>query len=103
VARTIVKMPKISDIDDTALVLEWLVSPGDAVPAGAALLQVETSKATVEIPSPVSGTVLELMAQLGDEVSVGAPVCVLDTQRRRPDSPPGQASAQKIDHGYNTG
>jgi pyruvate/2-oxoglutarate dehydrogenase complex dihydrolipoamide acyltransferase (E2) component len=53
-------------------VLEWFVNVDDRVDLNAPLVEVETTKATFELPSPVAGQVLELHATAGDVVDVGA-------------------------------
>ncbi|MDE0709993.1 MAG: hypothetical protein F4X18_02870 [Acidimicrobiia bacterium] len=77
--RSNVKMPKLGETVDEVLVLEWTVSVGDVVAAGDSLMTVETDKVEAELPSPVSGTVVELLVEIDDEVSVGTPVCTIDT------------------------
>ena len=72
-------MPKLGETVDEVLVLEWSVSVGDAVSVGDSLMIVETDKVEAELPSPVSGTVVELLVEIDDEVSVGTPVCVIET------------------------
>lgn len=60
-------------------ILEWLVTEGDEVQHGAPLVEVETLKGSVEIPSPASGTVLELHAGEGDTIPVGEPLVTFGT------------------------
>jgi len=55
-----------------ATVLDWLVAVGDTVERGDPLVEVETAKSAVEIPSPWSGRVAELHAGTGARVEVGA-------------------------------
>ena len=54
-------MPKLGETVDEVLVLEWSVSVGDVVSQGDTLMTVETDKVEAELPSPVSGTVVELL------------------------------------------
>ena len=77
--RSNVKMPKLGETVDEVLVLEWFVSVGDVVSEGDSLMIVETDKVEAELPSPVSGTVVELLVEIDDEVSVGTPVCTIET------------------------
>ena len=49
------------------------------VSAGDTLMTVETDKVEAELPSPVAGTVVELLVAVDDEVEVGTPVCAIDT------------------------
>ena len=72
-------MPKLGETVDEVLVLEWTVSVGDMVSAGDTLMTVETDKVEAELPSPVAGTVAELLVEIDDEVEVGTPVCAIDT------------------------
>ena len=60
-----------------ATVLEWLVSVGDQVERGDALVEVETTKSAVELPSPQSGTVARFHAEAGGHVNVGEPLITL--------------------------
>ena len=52
---------------------------GDVVSQGDTLMTVETDKVEAELPSPVSGTVVELLVEIDDEVTVGTPVCTIET------------------------
>jgi pyruvate/2-oxoglutarate dehydrogenase complex dihydrolipoamide acyltransferase (E2) component len=74
-----VKVPDIGDFKEVEII-ELLVKPGDAVKAEQSLITVESDKASMEIPSSHAGVVKELMVKLGDKVSEGAPVLMLDAQ-----------------------
>ena len=73
-----VKVPDIGDFKDVA-VIELLVKPGDTVKAEQSLLTVESDKASMEIPSSHAGVVKELKVGLGDKVSEGTLVLLLET------------------------
>ncbi len=62
-----------------AEITEWHVEEGDEVEEDDVLGEVETDKAVTEIPSPVSGTVQELAAEVGETVDVGTVIVVFDT------------------------
>ncbi|NVP53956.1 dihydrolipoamide acetyltransferase family protein [Mycoplana rhizolycopersici] len=70
----IIKMPDVGEGVAEAELVEWHVKPGDPVREDMVLAAVMTDKATVEIPSPVEGTVLWLGAEVGDTVAVKAPL-----------------------------
>ncbi|MDW5316227.1 dihydrolipoamide acetyltransferase family protein [Rhizobium sp. PL01] len=70
----IIKMPDVGEGVAEAELVEWHVKPGDPVREDMILAAVMTDKATVEIPSPVNGTVLWLGAEIGDTVAVKAPL-----------------------------
>lgn len=55
-----------------ATIVEWLVAPGQHVGHNEPLVEVETTKSTVELPSPMAGTVSRLHAEQGAVVAVGA-------------------------------
>jgi pyruvate/2-oxoglutarate dehydrogenase complex dihydrolipoamide acyltransferase (E2) component len=76
--RTKLKMPKVGDAVDEVVITEIEVSVGDKVSEGQTLLVVETDKTNVEIPSPFSGTVREILVNIDDEVSTGAPTIILE-------------------------
>jgi 2-oxoisovalerate dehydrogenase E2 component (dihydrolipoyl transacylase) len=59
-------------------VLRWLVAEGDEVTLNQPLVEVETAKAAVEVPSPVAGTVVRLHAGEGQAVDVGAPLATFE-------------------------
>ncbi len=62
---------KLPDLGDDALLIDWTKQPGDTVKEGDVIAEVETDKTTVEVESPVSGTILEWKFKPGDEMSVG--------------------------------
>jgi dihydrolipoamide dehydrogenase len=72
-----VKVPDIGDFKDVD-VIEVLVKPGDRVAKEQSLISLESDKATMEIPSPAPGVVKTLMVKVGDKVSEGAPILVLE-------------------------
>lgn len=68
-----------SPSDETVTMVEWKVSPGDAVSDGDLLAEVEADKASAELTSPVTGTVRELLVRQGDSVPVGTPILRIAT------------------------
>ncbi len=72
-----ITVPDIGDFDAVD-VIEVLVGPGDSVEAEDSLLTLESDKATMEVPSPVAGTIKELLIQPGDKVSEGTPVARIE-------------------------
>jgi pyruvate dehydrogenase E2 component (dihydrolipoamide acetyltransferase) len=73
-----VTVPDIGDFKDVE-VIEVLVKPGDAVTKEQSLITLESDKATMEIPSPAAGVVKELKVKVGDRVSEGSPVLVIES------------------------
>ncbi|MHB8665993.1 MAG: dihydrolipoyl dehydrogenase [Burkholderiales bacterium] len=72
-----IKVPDIGDFKDID-VIEVLVKPGDAVEKEASLITVESDKATMEIPSPAAGVVKEMKLKVGDKVSEGTLILLLE-------------------------
>jgi pyruvate dehydrogenase E2 component (dihydrolipoamide acetyltransferase) len=73
-----VRIPDIGDFKDVP-VIEIFVKPGDTVKAEDPLVALESEKATMEVPSPLGGTVQSINVKLGDKVSEGAVVLTLST------------------------
>ncbi|MAI78250.1 MAG: branched-chain alpha-keto acid dehydrogenase subunit E2 [Deltaproteobacteria bacterium] len=65
-----IRIPDIGDFEDVEIV-EILVGPGDRVEVDEPIISIESDKATMEVPSPVAGEILELRVSLGDSVSEG--------------------------------
>jgi pyruvate/2-oxoglutarate dehydrogenase complex dihydrolipoamide acyltransferase (E2) component len=76
--RATLKMPKVGDAADKVLVRELMVKRGDRIAEGNLLMLVETDKANVEVPSPLAGTVVEVMVAVGEEVATGAPTFTIE-------------------------
>lgn len=74
-----VTIPKLGELTEEVVIVEWLVQIGDTVAAGDPILEVETDKVETQVESPVAGTVTRLLAEPGDELVVGAPCCEIDT------------------------
>ena len=74
-----VKVPDIGDFSEVA-VIELLVKPGDTVKPEQSLITVESDKASMEIPSSHGGVVKELKVKLGDKVSEGSVVLMLEAE-----------------------
>ena len=76
----VIKMPDIGEGIAEVELVEWHVQPGDAVVEDQVLADVMTDKATVEIPSPVHGRVLELGGKVGDVMAVGTELIRLEVE-----------------------
>ncbi|MBT8430491.1 MAG: dihydrolipoyl dehydrogenase [Gammaproteobacteria bacterium] len=74
-----IKVPDIGDFSDVE-VIDVLVKAGDTVAVDDALITLESDKASMDVPSPQAGTVKELKIAVGDKVSEGTLVCVLESE-----------------------
>jgi dihydrolipoamide dehydrogenase len=81
-ATSEVKVPDIGEFKNVE-VIEVLVKPGDAVTKEQSLITLESDKATMEIPSPGDGVVKELRVKLGDKVSEGSLILMLEAEDKR--------------------
>jgi pyruvate dehydrogenase E2 component (dihydrolipoamide acetyltransferase) len=71
---TVFKLPDLGEGLSEAEVLRWHVQVGEHIEVDAPMLSVETAKAVVEVPSPVSGIITALHAAPGDRIEIGAPL-----------------------------
>jgi dihydrolipoamide dehydrogenase len=87
-----VKVPDIGDFKNVE-VIEVLVKPGDAISKEQSLVTLESDKATMEIPSPGAGIVKEIRIKVGDKVSQGSPILVLEASATAPKAPEAPRAA----------
>ena len=76
-AKIDVNVPDIGDFKDVP-VIEVLVKPGDVVKVDQSLVTLESDKATMDVPSPVAGAVVDVVAKVGDKVSMGVLIARID-------------------------
>jgi 2-oxoisovalerate dehydrogenase E2 component (dihydrolipoyl transacylase) len=72
------KLPDVGEGLTEADIVSWHVKPGDTVTINQVLVEIETAKAVVELPSPYAGTVSALLAEQGQTVDVGTPIITID-------------------------
>jgi pyruvate dehydrogenase E2 component (dihydrolipoamide acetyltransferase) len=89
-AVTQVKVPDIGDFKDIPII-EIMVKAGDSVKPEDPLVSLESDKATMEVPAPSAGTVKELKVKLGDKVSEGSVILLLDSGAAEQAAPPAAA------------
>ena len=80
-----VKIPEISENVESGTIIQVLVEVGDMIDIDDVLVEFETEKALVEIPSTVKGKITELLAKKGDEMRVGDVIARVDTESRSDD------------------
>jgi len=76
--RINMKLVRVGMSMQEALIAKWHKQPGESFNAGDALYEIETEKVTQEVTATASGTLVEVFAQAGETVAVGAPVCAVD-------------------------
>ena len=72
------RLPDVGEGLTEADIVAWHVKPGDQVEVNQVIVEIETAKAVVELPSPWDGTVARLMASEGQTVDVGTPIIAVD-------------------------
>jgi pyruvate dehydrogenase E2 component (dihydrolipoamide acetyltransferase) len=77
----IIPMPKLSDTMEEGGIASWFVKEGDYIEEGDVICEIETDKATMEFASPEEGYLLKIMAQKGQSMSLGQPICVLGSSK----------------------
>ncbi|SMQ74310.1 branched-chain alpha-keto acid dehydrogenase E2 component [Altererythrobacter xiamenensis] len=84
-AKFTFNMPDVGEGVAEAEIVEWQVKVGDTVSEDQHLVDVMTDKATIDIESPVDGKVLEIAGEVGDTISVGAMLLVIEVEGEVPD------------------
>ncbi len=75
---TDVIIPALGESITEATVGQWLKAPGEAVAADEPIVSLETDKVAVEVPSPVAGTMGEQLFKVGDTVTIGARIAIIE-------------------------
>jgi 2-oxoisovalerate dehydrogenase E2 component (dihydrolipoyl transacylase) len=89
------RLPDLGEGLTEGEILKWLVSPGETVKLNQPIVEVETAKAAVEVPSPYAGLVTELHHGEGETVDVGAPIITFDTEPGATPGSPAGGTAQR--------
>lgn len=92
-AITEIRVPDIGDFNDVE-VIEVLVAAGDSVAAEDSLITLESDKAAMEVPSPADGIIKELKVKLGDKISEGDLIALLDAADTTAPTPPAAPSPE---------
>ncbi|MFV0253124.1 MAG: dihydrolipoamide acetyltransferase family protein [Beutenbergiaceae bacterium] len=87
-------LPDVGEGLTEADIIEWKVSPGDTVEVNQVIVEIETAKSLVELPSPYAGVVHELLVPTGATIEVGSPIITIDTDPDGVASPDGAADGE---------
>ncbi len=85
-------LPDVGEGLTEAEIVQWRVAPGDEVAVNDVLVEIETAKSLVELPSPFAGTVGELLAPEGETVTVGAAIITIAGAVAEPDASSGHSA-----------
>jgi pyruvate dehydrogenase E2 component (dihydrolipoamide acetyltransferase) len=72
------KLPDVGEGLTEADIVKWLVQPGDSITINQIIVEIETAKALVELPSPYEGVVRDLLVPEGETADVGTPIITVD-------------------------
>jgi pyruvate dehydrogenase E2 component (dihydrolipoamide acetyltransferase) len=81
------ELPDVGEGLTEAEIVSWRVAPGDAVAVNQVLVEIETAKSLVELPSPFAGVVEELLVEEGQTVDVGTPIISVSSGEAAPVAP----------------
>ncbi len=74
---TTISMPQLGETITEGTILRWAKGVGDAIAQGEAVVEISTDKVDTEVPSPVTGTMLEILVEEGETVEVGTELCLV--------------------------
>lgn len=94
---TEIKVPQLGESVSEATVAKWLKNPGEAVALDEPLVELETDKVTLEVNSPAAGALLEILAEEGADVEVGAILAVLAEGAGGAAAAPSKSAATKAE------
>src|ERR1700689_3008508 len=87
------KLPDVGEGLTEADIVKWHVQPGDKITINQIIVEIETAKAVVELPSPYEGVVAGLLVPEGETAAVGTPIISVEVAPRAPAPPPGRRAA----------
>lgn len=95
------RLPDLGEGLEDAEVVRWLVSEGDQVILNQPIVEVDTAKALVEIPSPIAGSITRLHADAGDTVKVGAALVTFEVSGQEVTKPESKRKAVLVGYGVD--
>jgi 2-oxoglutarate dehydrogenase E2 component (dihydrolipoamide succinyltransferase) len=95
--RQEVVMPKMGESLQEGTIIQWMKNVGDTVERDEMILEISTDKVDTEVPSPVAGTIVEILAQEEETVEVGNTIAIIETDASAANSAPAQAVNVKVE------
>jgi len=92
---TTVSMPQLGETVTEGTILRWAKQVGDTIAEDEVLVEISTDKVDTEVPSPAAGTILEILVNEGDTVSVGTPLVVIGAEGEEPSSSAEEAPSEE--------
>lgn len=97
------KLPELGENIGSADVLQVKVAPGDKVKKDQVILEIETDKATIEVPSDIEGTVKEVFVKAGEKANVGQVVFTVETSERPKEAAKELKAEEKLEESEKGG
>ena len=91
-------VPALGESVVEATVAKWMKSSGDTINADEPIVELETEKVTLEVPSPISGVLKEIVANEGDNVEVGALLGIISDSLNDVQPPNNSNQEKKLFH-----
>lgn len=89
----VVVMPKLGNTVESCIIVKWNVTEGQAIKADTVLCEIETDKATMDVPAGVEGTLLRRLRNEGDDVPVLEPIALVGAAGEKPELPASETTA----------
>ena len=89
------KLPELGENIDSADIINVLIKPGDDVDLDQGVIEIETDKATIEVPSTLKGTIKDVKVKKGDKVTVGQVIFSIEDGKQAPDKTEEKKSDEK--------
>ena len=89
-------LPELGEGIEEADVLKILVTPGESISLDHPLIEIETEKATIEVPAPQDGSINKILVAVGDTIKVGQVIVTIDTTTVDNQSIPSQKEASEV-------
>ena len=93
---TTIDLPQVGESVTEGTIQKWLKKPGDKISKYDPLVEVETDKVTMEVPSPVNGVMGAIIAQEGSTIPMGAPICEMETDEAAPSAAPASPEPAQL-------
>jgi multifunctional 2-oxoglutarate metabolism enzyme len=97
-----ITMPEMGESVTEGIVLEWHVAEGDSVKEGDTVVEVSTDKVDAEVPAPMDGVITKIVAQVDDEVPVGAPLAEMEAGEGSSEGPAAGGAGPVADEGSSS-
>ncbi len=82
------KLPELGENIETADIVNVLVNEGDFIKKDQGVVEIETDKATIEVPSTVEGKITKLLVKAGDKIKVGSTIMIVEEESAQPEQKP---------------